>query len=84
MMGENAELQFMSTSQSLNPSVAMSRYSSFFVSVKLTSLRLSLTSLYVRCLEAMSLKILAIKPDFSGNICRDVYTMMYSWCFENW
>ena len=37
-----------------------------------------------RCLEALVLKILSVKPDFSDLICRDAYHMMYSWCFEKW
>jgi len=37
-----------------------------------------------RCLEALVLKILSVRPDFSDLICRDAYHMMYSWCFEKW
>ena len=38
----------------------------------------------MRCLEATCLKIFAIRPAFQDQVCRDVYTMMFSWCFEEW
>jgi len=37
-----------------------------------------------KCLEAVVLKIFAVKPRFSDLICRDTYTMMFTWCFESW
>ena len=38
----------------------------------------------MKCLEATCLKIFAIRPAFEDQVCRDVYTMMFSWCFEEW
>eukprot|EP00960_Hanusia_phi_P049700 759717-Hanusia_phi.AAC.8 len=38
----------------------------------------------LRVYENMALSVLSVKPNFQEAVCKDAYTMLFSWCYKSW